>query len=441
MRDSFPAATSKRASTTTDQPIKPVQPTLPRVCLSRVFRDRGFWLQTAIQLLVIIFLGLPQDQSWPWNGIPTIYSGPVAHTLAQVALYVGLVLAFVGLLVQRYRFSVGLHMAAIGAALLALSGGMVLFSGFVFVCFEAYQVARHQARNRGRWFALLLVGSFAAVVYSIVANHLLDPIFNTGTGSWWRGFFTLQSMIVTGLTAGFIGASISAWWQFGASRRRQAIRINNLQARAELAALTERNRIAREMHDVVAHSLTVVIAQADGGRFAARSNPQAAIDALTTISAVGRDALSQMRGLLSVLHDGSADRDLEKLPGLESVARLIEESEASGLKITRRDVGEPQELGDSKGLTVFRVVQECLTNTLKHAGAVPVDITFDWGVARPKRLVVTVLNEPGQSQVAQSGDGSGRGLEGIRQRAGLYGGSASWGLREGKWQVRVDIPL
>lgn len=409
-------------------------------------RDRQFWIHFVIQSLVTFVLTPRPSDVWPWNGIPSMLSGPVLAPLAQVALYGGIAVAFVGLLVQRYRFGLGLRMAAFGALMVALSGEMVFPIGFVFVCYEAVQISLHAGHRRWLGFTALLAGSYGAVAYNVVVNHLLKPVLDAAPGPWWETLSTPTSLVVTVIIAVFIAASISAWWQFGASRRRQAMRIESLRARAELAALTERNRIAREMHDVVAHSLTVVIAQADGGRFAGKENPQVALDALTTISSVGRDALGQMRGLLSLLHDdsnGPGSRALEKLPGLDSVARLIDESEGSGLKVTRRDVGEPRVLEDSKGLTVFRVVQECLTNALKHAGKTEVEVAFDWGVERSKWLVLTVSNAAGRAMVEQSGDGAGRGLEGIRQRAGLHGGTASWGMDDASrlWRVRMEIPL
>ena len=117
----------------------------------------------------------------------------------------------------------------------------------------------------------------------------------------------------------------------------------NLAARAELATVSERNRIAREMHDIVAHSLTVVIAQADGGRYAGRKDPAKAMEALETISARGREALTQMRGLLSVLHEGD-DRTTTSTPGVSALKDLIADAnrwhpyhpESGGLRTTGR---------------------------------------------------------------------------------------------------------
>nr|WP_162933304.1 histidine kinase [Corynebacterium lactis] len=416
----------------------------------RPLRDRKFWVHLAIQALVTFALTPQPSDVWPWSGIPSMLSGPVLGPIAQVLLYGGIAVAFVGLLIQRYRFHLGLYVATAGAVAVALSAKMVFVIGFVFVCYEAFQISRHASHRRRSWFAALLVGSYATIIYSIVINRLLKPVLEGSARPWWKTLSTPTALVITVLVAVFVAASVSAFWQLGAARRRQAMRIRDLQARAELAALTERNRIAREMHDVVAHSLAVVIAQADGGRFAGKQNPQAALDALTTISSVGRDALGQMRGLLSLLHDdpnGPDPRDLGKLPGVESVARLIDEAESAGLTVTRRDVGQPQRLEDSKGLTVFRVVQECLTNALKHAGKTDVEVTFDWGVARPKWLVVQVSNAPGHPQVEQSGDGAGRGLEGIRsgRRCMGEGRRGAWTRRPGAgacgWRFRCSLGL
>lgn len=201
------------------------------------------------------------------------------------------------------------------------------------------------------------------------------------------------------------------------------------------------------MHDIVAHSLAIVIAQSDGGRYAGRKDPTAAIDALETISSVGRDALTQMRELLTVLRESTGEedeRDMNTTPGFDKIGRLIDEARAAGLRIDFSVRGEPVAVDESRGLTVFRVIQESLTNVLKHAGKTAVNVTLDWGLPKDKILRITVDNAQGEALVNDTVDSVGRGLAGIKERALLHGGKATWGAsisNTGGWRVDVEIPL
>src|SRR5699024_10994039 len=215
--------------------------------------------------------------------------------------------------------------------------------------------------------------------------------------------------------------SIALCWQFGKQAYARREEVANLAARAELATVSERNRIAREMHDIVAHSLTVVIAQADGGRYAGRKDPEKAIEALETISARGREALTQMRSLLSVLHTED-NRDVTATPGISGIQDLISDANRSGAHGTLAVEGEEAPLDEAKGLTVYRVVRESLTHVIKHAGPVEVRVRLLW---EGERLTVMAANAPGAEQLT----GSGRGLTGIKERVRIHGGKASWGGR------------
>ena len=210
----------------------------------------------------------------------------------------------------------------------------------------------------------------------------------------------------------------------------------------KLAAVAERNRIAREMHDIVAHSLTAVSAQADGGRYAGKKRPELAIEALDTISATGREALAQMRQLLSVLREDET-RDTGSAPGIDGVPGLVEDARRSGLDISLDIRGDARDVPATLGLTVYRTVQESLTNVLKHAGKVRTQVVLDWTV--PGSLLVSVDNAPGQGLVdatSAAGGAGGQGLIGLKERARVHAGSASWGASEvfpGGWRVAVKL--
>ena len=239
---------------------------------------------------------------------------------------------------------------------------------------------------------------------------------------------------------------VLAAWTSGDLRRVRRARAQELQERAarlelereqqgQLAAAAERTRIARELHDVVAHSLSVVIAQADGGRYAAAASPQSAVLALGTIADTGRTALADMRRLLGVLRDG-APAGTAPQPDLAAVPALVAGVRDSGLPVSLLQLGEPRVLPAAWALAAFRIVQEGLTNVLKHGGAgTPTTVALHWGGTA---LLVQVDDEGGG---APATGGAGHGLVGIRERAGLYGGSTEAGPRpDGGYRLCVRLP-
>jgi signal transduction histidine kinase len=199
---------------------------------------------------------------------------------------------------------------------------------------------------------------------------------------------------------------------------------------AAVAAAEERARIARELHDIVAHSLSVVIAQADGGRY----DPQSATTALTTIARTAREAQREMRRALGLLGEAQAPR--EPQPGPDELPALVERTRASGLDVALEQEGEPRPLAPAAGLAVYRVAQEALTNVLKHAGpGAKARVQLRW---EPDRVTV-VVKDDGAGSVP--GDGPGRGLTGMRERVEPRGGTLDAGPRpEGGFEVRAAIP-
>ncbi len=240
--------------------------------------------------------------------------------------------------------------------------------------------------------------------------------------------------------AGSIGVAVVAAWALGDLRRARVQRLAALEERAQLlelerdqemrlAATAERARIARELHDVVAHSLSVVIAQADGGRYAGRTDPAAATDALEAIAATGRQALGDMRSLLGVLREGGGE-EYAPQPDVAAIPGLVEDVRASGLDVDLLVEGEPQPMAAGPQLAAYRIVQESLTNVLKHAGPASRSwVRLQW---RPDALELSVLDDGGGASAAMvDSDGSGQGLRGMRERASLHGGRLEAGPRSG----------
>ena len=239
----------------------------------------------------------------------------------------------------------------------------------------------------------------------------------------------------------------------GRNRRAQATVLAGLRERAERAELErdqqariavaeERTRIAREVHDVVSHNVSVMTALADGAGYALRSDTnQPARDAVAAIASTGRAALAELHGLLGVLRsdDDHGDDDSRRpAPGLADLATLVDRVRAAGLPTTLTVVGRPTPLGTAAQLAVYRLVQEALTNTRKHArGASRAGVALTWTAGG----LEVVIQDDGCGSAA-SPDHVGHGLVGMRERIGAHGGSVSAGpAPAGGWRVAASLPL
>jgi signal transduction histidine kinase len=206
----------------------------------------------------------------------------------------------------------------------------------------------------------------------------------------------------------------------------------------QIAAAAERARIAREMHDIVAHNLSVMTALADGAAFAARNDPEQATRAMELSAATGRQALADMRRLLGVLREGAGVQRAPQ-PGTDDVPELLDQVRAAGLPVTLVVEGAAGRLPPAAQLTVFRLIQEALTNSLKHAGpGATAAITLRYDGAG----VELDVSDTGAG--AASANPGGQGLDGMRERAAVYAGAVEAGPRpEGGWRVRarLEIPV
>jgi signal transduction histidine kinase len=209
------------------------------------------------------------------------------------------------------------------------------------------------------------------------------------------------------------------------------------QAATQRAVAAERARIAAELHDVVTHNVSVMVVQAGAARKVLAISPGDAEEALLAVEASGRTAMAELRsllGLLSPAADGAGDEALRPQPGLEELHALIGRVSAAGLPVEFRVSGVPRPLPPGAGLTAYRVVQEALTNVLRHAGQARASVCLDWGA----ELVITVSDDG----TGASGGPLGRGLLGLRERLSIYGGEIDAGSRPaGGWQLRAVMPL
>jgi signal transduction histidine kinase len=192
------------------------------------------------------------------------------------------------------------------------------------------------------------------------------------------------------------------------------------------------------MHDIVSHNLTVMIGLADGAGYALESSPDTARSALERLAGTGRQALTEMRRLLGVLHDQAASGPYEPQPGLERLDDLLERVEAAGIPVSLELDGDPQALSEAVQLTLFRVTQEALTNTLKHAGRPATAHLFL--SCRAGRVALEITDDGGPLAQASEIPSPGRGLPGMRERAAAFAGELEAGpLPGGGWRVRLTL--
>ena len=234
------------------------------------------------------------------------------------------------------------------------------------------------------------------------------------------------------MTTSAIAGPISVSSRPACSRPKPSARAEARQAVAE-----ERTRIARELHDVVAHSMSVVVVQASAAQRVMASDPDRAREALASIEVTGRDSLGEMRRILGALR-GDDDAPLAPQPGLEQFAQLVRHCEEAGLPVEVELAGSPRELPAGIELATYRIVQEALTNAVKHAGPAHAVVRLDYG---DDRLDIEVTDD-GRGAAADTITSGGQGLVGMRERVELFGGTFAAGPRTGGgYRVKARLPV
>ena len=364
----------------------------------------------------------------------------------------------------RYRFPYGSIYVVIAALCLTLVTPFpdsLVITCYPPVSLAAYHTGRHWTR-RARFRALILgwVGALAVTVQASL--------------SFLYHWDDMPARVFISLMLGVLCGSIfTVFWFLGDSRRMRELRSEEFEERARrleyeqeqerrLAAQDERTRIAREMHDIVAHSLSSIISQADGARYAAasartaraqqaeqsgqaqqQSEPDIAEQTLELIADTARDSLTQMRSLLGLLRTDEATA-YAPVPTLNDVPALVEQSRRAGLPVTFTGITGTmaRTLPQGAELAAYRTVQEALTNALKHSPGATTTVTIHWG---ENGLHLWVHNGPVSSAAAQHiarpVPGSGNGLRGMSERIALYHGTLTYGLQpDGGWLVEAALP-
>lgn len=363
-----------------------------------------------------------------------VASGPLAPTSRlpdeRASLVAGLALALVfGVALAGRRWAPGLALGvAWAASLLQMAVGLPPLPANLAILGILYTAAAYGTR-------VVFWSGFASALGGavLITGYLLVPPLVSGE---WSAETAVGSYLFVGVTmfAAAVFALLLAWTVGALARmaiRARSTRAAQERAEAETAAEQERVRIARDMHDVVAHSLAVLIAQADGARYAA--DPAVAATALGTISTTARSALSDVRMLLTQLRHAQAPGPQPSLADLEA---LYAQVRAAGVDL-RVDV-DPAPHGAqpaSVELAVYRILQEALTNALRHGGE-PVHLALAW---HADRVDLSVQN-PSDARSALE-PARGHGLIGMRERAQLVGGTLEAGPSSGMFVVRAQLPI
>ncbi|MEV6174012.1 histidine kinase [Streptomyces sp. NPDC051954] len=278
-----------------------------------------------------------------------------------------------------------------------------------------------------------------AAINLILAVWVMMPVDNP-----LRGVFFLLGT-VTAATAVGLTLRIRQMYLAALEDRARRLEIEHEQ-RVRLTAAAERSRVAREMHDIVGHNLSVMVSVADGAATLAANRNEQSAEPLRILGDTGRQAMSELRRVLGVLREDKDDVTmLSPQPGIRDLDALLTRVRAAGLRVAYRTVGDLDSLTNGVQLTVYRIVQEALTNTLKHAGtgsAAEVSVTVDATTVRVRVADTGASPDASAPAVAvPRAEGSGHGLVGIRQRAAMYGGSVTIGPRDTGHGWTVDVAL
>jgi signal transduction histidine kinase len=343
----------------------------------------------------------------------------------RVAAVLVVAVAYLSLAWRRRRPIVaGLTMIAAWLTLnTAFSGDLEpLQVPLIGILFMAYAMGAHTQGRAAVAAPLVLAAGMTAVISTFDDAVFTDFVFPTA--------FVLVAWVA--------GRGLRTRTRLTEELHEAAVRAQEAHEEAiARAAADERRRIAREMHDVVAHSVSVMVVQAGGARRILERDPRRAVEAAAHIEDVGRAALAEMRRLLGVLHPGEDETGRAPQPTLRELERLVESSRAAGLPVTLDVQGTPQPLSPGKDLAAYRVIQEALTNAIKHAGAAPTSVTVRW---QPSALVLEIVDRGGTAM--NGSNGSGHGLVGMEERVRLYDGTLRTGRTAGGgFEVVARLPL
>ena len=348
--------------------------------------------------------------------------------LRPYAASVPLLALFVGVLAWRRRLPFLAVLVGFAAMLIAAAAGVSQhkpFSPILVVFVALYSLALYATPRRAA----------VGLVYALGCAYL-QIIFAMHYGESYGG-----------TDFGFIAVLLLAPWLVGKAMRGRVAHASLLEVRAEKAerereqraqeaAREERGRIARELHDVIAHSVSVMVVQAGAAEEVLRQAPERALEPIRAVQDTGRQALAEMARLLGILRRDGEELGLAPQPGLDDLETLVEQTRRAGLPVDLRVEGTPRPVPLGADLSAYRIVQEALTNARKHAGEARATVTVRYGT---EALEIEVADDGSGSG---NGDGGGHGLVGMRERVALFGGELHAGPQAGGgFRVHARLPL
>ena len=352
--------------------------------------------------------------------------GPVSLTLLPAWQ---LLLWQAGLLIPLWwrRRAPLLAFYAVAAVFLAQWAAGVFLRADVALLIAVYNVVLHGRLGRMLW-----------AVPGLLATFVLATVRLSESLPVWDVMFFIASV---GTAAAALGFAVRLRRAQLATLRDRAVQLEiERDQRSRLAAATERTRVAREMHDILGHSLSVIITLADGGAYAVDAAPERSKEALHMIGDTGRRSLAELRRMLGVLRVRADEPDLSPQPGVADLDPLCRRIRAAGPQVEYQSSGELESLDAGVQLAAYRIVQEAFTNTLKHAGPhtrVQLALRIDG-----TRLCIQIRDAGPPGGAGRPTGEPGHGLIGMRERAALYGGTVEAGpTPDGGWRVAADLDL
>ena len=385
--------------------------------MSRIrYIGRDYWFELLIAVMAIAgMLELVVGRDLPGAPTTSLWFSVPAVAVLVLPLFAR----------RRFSFAAPASYWLIAAALTYVDGLLIPFIGSLGVVGLATAFLLGNLRDpvqAGIGLALV-IGGPATVVYKIPGHTAAMLIFiPLEFAIAWIAGFALRERVAQAEAAEVRAAQ--------AERERDAA--------ARIAVAEERVRIARELHDIVAHAVSVMVLQVGAVRHKLPSALAEDSDALRNVEQAGRTALGEMRGLLAAMRSDEDEAELTPQPGLDGLHSLLEEIGRAGLPVRLHLDGEPVALPRGIDLSAYRIVQEGLTNALKHARATNADVTVRYG---PDELQIEVRDN-GQGNSTSNGNGLGHGLVGVRERVKIYGGEMSAGTANGSgFILSTRLPL
>ncbi len=390
--------------------------------------ERSLWIDITVVVALTVL-----------TVVPYVTSVILHPSVEYVAALVSSMMMVASVSIRRDQPIMMLALVSVGAGIQLLLVPWPVLS-ILTIPIASYSVARWVDGAQSRW--VLWVGALGAILGPARWHAAMTADYPSDGGTPWMLLF-LSMTVCAGLviTPYAVGrrlreaALIESQQRMAKAERYRAILAEREQD-AHVIEERTRNEIARELHDIVAHSLSVMIVQAEGGKALAAKKPEKAADVLDIIADTGRDALVEMRRIVGVLRkDPSEKAAYSPSPGLTDIPELVEHS---GERITLTVTGQRPEVSEALGLTAYRVVQEAVTNVLKHAGPTAhAEVAVHY---RQTTMSLTITDD-GHGETIQ-GDGRGHGLQGMRERVTSMGGQLETGpLADHGFRVHALLPL